>query len=555
MKKRVVSLLVATIMTVMAGAFAPAVTASITISDSNTAVFTNKLDKSGTGTITGVAGTEKTVNNVEIYSDYTVNMTAASGYAQVKDTSIQTIKESDYGWAYFRFSISDANNFVLKFDLNYGKSSGNATKTIFNAKDYVSIAGNLQNPKDYTVHLIFDFVNDKAYFDFNKLSKDELVEVSVSDFAYLRQLRFANNQGIAHGYKASGMLLEAFPLEATYDDVLTYLTGGSSEIDYQNGTYFEGINAVSTSETVSYGSMYITDGSCSISGKNTDGYTLTDTANGGSYKYLLFNNSTGSGAGMTQQTEDSIVRHSVLIRPKSGDKTVSIGKYSTQEELLLLYFDEDNAKICDKNGKTVLANYDSNKFYQVDVFFNNKNYEYSVYFDGKEALSGMLSNTPVGYISYKNGASGDSMVLKTIFTKVYALGTSLNTVTGDIYGEMYVEMQDLTVFETEDGDYEISAAAVFSEVSKNYKNPKIIYTLYQNGVLLNVAGTDIKEELSIKNDEMNLDYSKIDRKYPYGLLKTIGATISEGDILSVKARFIADDEEPVESNEISFTVE
>ena len=559
MKKRVVSILVAAIMTVTAGAFSPAVTAAVTISDSNVTVFTNKLEKSGTGTITGVEGTEKTVADSEIYSDYAVSMTTTTGYAQIKDTSIQSIKENDYGWAYFRFGIADAVNFVLKFDLYYGSTGGSGkTKTVFNANNYKDIAGTAQSPKDYTAHVLFDLTGKKAYVYFNNIIKDEAIEVSISDLSYLRQLRLANNQGVAHSYTVSDMLLEAFPVGATLDDVLAYLVGESSEIDYVNGTYFEGINTVSASDDISQGSVYIKGSSCGISGDNTDGYLLADTDDGGYYRYFLFNNRNGSGAGMPYQADDSVVRHSVLICPKSGNKTISVGKYSSQEELVLLYFDGDNAKICDKDGNTVLANYDNDTFYQVDFLFNNKDYGYSLYFNSKEVLSGTLSNTPVGYISYKNGAAGDSMVLKTMFTKVYALGTSMNTVIGSLYGTAYIEIQDFTVLETENSDYEISAAAAFYNVSKNYTSPKIIYALYKNGVLLNVGGADVKEELDITNDEISLSYSEINRKYPYGLMKTDGAEISAGDILTAKAWLVADENfstRLIESNEASFTVE
>ena len=558
MKKRFVSLIVAAIMTVTAGAFAPAVTASVTISDSNITTFTNKLEKSGTGTVSGVTGTEKNISGYDCYSDYTVSMTTNSGYAYIKDNSIQSIKADSFGWAHFKLAISGTSNFVLKFDVQYTNTSGsNKTVTVFNMKDYSLVGGTQQSPKDYTADILFDLAGKKAYIFFNGIIKDEAIETAVADISYLRQLRFANNAGVAHSYTVSGLLLEAYPKGASLDDVLGYLTNSDAPIDFEKGTYFEGINNVSVSDDISYGSMYIKENSCSVTGDNTDGYTLTDTANGGFYRYFLFNNKDGNGNGMPHQTNDSVVRHSVSVCPKAGDKTISVGKYSTQEELVLLCFDEQSAEVRDKDGNKV-ADYDKNNFYQVDFFFNNYDYEYSIYLDGMEVSVGTLENTPVGYISYINGAKDGSVMLKSIFTKVYALGTSMNTVIGGLYGTAYIELQDFTVLETENGSYEISAAAVFNNITKNYQNPKLVYALYKNGTLLNVGGDDITEEVAVTHNDLSLDYSGIDRKYPYGLLRTDGVAVSAGDVLAVKAWLIAgtnSETHLIDSNEVSFTAE
>ena len=559
MKKLVVNLLVATIMTVTAGAFAPAVTASVTISDSNVTTFTNKLEKSGTGTVTGVSGTEKSIGDYECYSDYKVSMTTNTGYAYIRDNSIQGIKADSYGWAHFKLAISETSNFVLKFDIQYTNLSGsNKTMTVFNMKDHVLIGGTQQNANDYTADILFDLTGSKAYIFFNGIIKDEAIETDIADISYLRQLRLTNNAGVAHSYTVSGLLLEAYPKGASFDDVLGYLTDSDAPIDFEKGTYFEGINAISTSDEISHGSVHIKETGCSVTGDNTEGYVLEDTANGGYYRYFLFNNKDGNGAGMPQQTNDSVVRHSVLICPKSGSKTISVGKYSSKEELVLLYFDESSAEVRDKNGNKLIGDYDNDSFYQIDFFFNNYDYEYSVYLDGMEISGGTLENVPVGYISYMNGDSGSSMILKNMFTKVYALGTSMNTVIGDLYGTAYIELQDFTVLETENGGYEISAAAVFSNVSKNYTDPKLFYALYKNSVLLNAGGNDITEEIAVTNGDLSLDYSSIGRKYPYGLLKTEGVTVNSGDVLTVKAWLFAGmDSEThlIDSNEVSFTAE
>lgn len=558
MKKRVVSLLIATIMTVTAGAFAPAVMASVAISDSNVTLFTNKLDKSGTGTAIGVEGTEKNIDGHECYSDYNISMKNA-GYAYIKDTSIQSISAESFGWAHFKLAVSEVENFVLMLEIQY-KNTADASKktTLFNMKNYVAIGGTQQAPKPYTVDVLFDLSGKKAYTYFNGIRKDEAVEVSTQDISYLLQIRLMNDAGVTHNYKLSGLLLEAFPKGATLDDVLGYLTDSSAPIDYEKGTYFEGINTVSGNDTISHGSMYIDEEKVGITGDNKDGYLLKDTADGGYYRYFLFNNKDGNGEGMPLQEEDSVVRHSVLICPKSGNKTISIGKYGTQDELVLLYFDEDDAEIRDKDGSTVFDNYDKDTFYQVDFFLNNKDYEYSIYLESKEIYSGTLANTPVGYIAYANGTADASMILKNIFTKIYALGTSMNTVIGDLYGTAYIEIQDLTVCAAENGSYEISAAAVFYNISKNYTNPKIIYALYKNAELLNVGGKDVTDKLTVTNDEINLEYSKINRKYPYGIMKTDGVDIEENDILSVKAWLVAggnDETHLIESNEASFVAE
>ena len=559
MKKQVVSILVATIMTVTAGAFAPAVTASVTISDSNVTVFTNKLEKSGTGTVSGVLGTEKSIGDYECYSDYQVSMTTNTGYAYIKDNSIQNIKADSFGWAHFKLAIADTSNFVLKFDVQYtNTSNSNKTVTVFNMKDHASIGGTQQNPNNYTADILFDLAGNKAYVFFNGIKKDEAIKTDISDISYLRQLRFTNNAGVAHSYTVSGLLLEAYPKGASLDDVLGYLTDSDAPIDFINGTYFEGIKAISETDDISYGAMYIDGSGCGVTGDNKDGYVLADTASGGYYRYFLFNNKDGNGAGMPHQTKDSVVRHSVLVCPKAGNKTISVGKYSSQEELVLLCFDESSAEVRDRDGNKVIDNYDKNKFYQVDFFFNNNDYEYSVYLDSMEVSGGTLENKPVGYISYINGATDSSMVLKNIFTKVYALDTSMNTVIGDLYGTAYIELQDLTVLETENGSYEISAAAVFNNVSKNYTNPRLVYALYKNSVLLKVGGNDITEEIAVTNDDFNLDYSKIDRKYPYGLLKTDDVAGSGGDVLTVKAWLIAgtnSETHLIDSNEASFTAE
>ncbi len=557
MKKRVVSVLIATIMTVTAGAFAPAVTASVTISDSNVTTFTNKLEKSGTGTVSGVSGTEKTIGSYECYSDYTVSMTTNSGYAYIKDNSIQSIKADSFGWAHFKLAISSTSNFVLKFDVQYTNSSGsNKTVTVFNMKDHSLVGGTQQNPKDYTADILFDLAGKKAYVYLNGIKKDEAIETDIADISYLRQLRFANNAGVAHSYTVSGLLLEAYPKGATLGDVLGYLTDSDAPIDFEKGTYFEGINAISTSDAISHGSMHIKENSSSVTGDNTEGYVLADTAAGGFYRYFLFDNKDGNGNGMPNQTKDSVVRHSFLVCPTAGNKTISVGKYSTKDELTLLYFDEQSKEVRDKDGNKV-ADYDKNNFYQVDFFFNNYDYEYSVYLDGMEVSGGTLENTPVGYISYINGASGSSMTLKNIFTKVYALGTSMNTVIGELYGTAYIELQDFTVLETENGSYEISAAAVFNNISKNYQNPKLVYALYKNGELLNAGGNDITEEIAVTQDDLSLEYSGIGRKYPYGLLKTDGVTVAGGDVLIVKAWLISEGvgTHLIDSNEVSFTAE
>lgn len=560
MKKKVVSFLVATIMTVMAGVFTPAVTASVTISDSNVTRFPTIANKAGAGEINGVTGTEKTIGETEYYTDYNANVTTSYAYV-AGDAGINA---DNYGWAHFKFAVSDAVDFVLQFELQGLNSNGRGYQTLFDmsSSEMLSISGTQQDPKDYTVDILFDFSNKKAYTYFNGIIRDAALEAEIPNLNYLRQFRFKNAPGVAHSYKVSGLLLEAFPVGATIDDILGYLTDSAAPLNFEKGTYFEGISNISGSDDIFYGAMYINGSSCSVSGDNTDGYSLTDTAIGGYYRYFLFDNKDGNGAGMPLQADDSVVRHTVFISPKSGNKTISVGKYSTQEELVLLYFDSTNAKICDKNGNTVLADYDNDTFYQVDFLFNNKDYEYSVYLDGKEISSGTLSYNPVGYISYKNAAAGDCMILKNIYTRIYAMGTSLKTVIGDLYGIAYIELHDFTVLKKDDGNYEISTAAIFNNISKNYTNPKIIYGLYkkigEEIVLLNIGGTDIIDEISITNDEISLSYDKIDRKYAYGLLKTDGANIKKSDTLIVKAWLIANENSLlhlIDSNEISITVE
>ena len=560
MNKRLISLFVATIITVTAGVFAPAVTASVLITENNVKTYTNYLDKAGTGTITGVEGTGKTTQDgKECHSDYNVEMTTGTAYAYIGDTSIRDIKADSYGWAHLKFSISDAVNFVLEFKLQYNSTSNSRkTTSLFNMNNYANIAGTQQSPKPYTVDILFDLSGAKAYSFFNGIRKDEAVEASLPDISYLRQLQLTNYSGAStHSYNVTGLLLEALPKDATYTDVLSYLTDSSAPIDYEKGTYFEGINVISGSDNISYGSMYLSESASSVTGDNTDGYSLSDTADGGFYRYFLFNNKDSNGEGMPAQSQDSIVRHSVLICPESGDKTVSVGKYGAGEEDVL-FFDANNSAILDKNGNTILADYDKDKFYQFDLFFNNKDHQYSVYLDSKEVDSGTLGCVPVGYISYKNGAANQSMILKNIFTKIYPLGTSMKTVTGDIYGTAYIELEDFTVLKTKNGGYEISAAAVFNNVSKNYTDAKIIYALLRNGAPVEVGGAAVTDEMSVTNDEINLSYDEIDRKYPYGLLKTEGITINKGDTLTLRAWLISGEisgNHLIDSNEVSFTAE
>lgn len=560
MRKRALGFFMAIITAVTAGVYTPAVSASVAISDSNVTVFTNKLEKSGTGTVSGIAGTEKTVGESEFFSDYSVNMTGATGYAYIKDTSIQQIKADDYGLAYFKFSISGVTDFVMKLDLNYGSTGGsNKTVTVLNAKNHTQITGTQKNPKDYTAHVIFDLGEKKVYVFFNNIIKDEAIEVSVSDLSFFRQLRFANNAGVAHAYTVSDMLLEAFPKDATYNDVLGYLMGTTSDIDYVNGTYFEGINDISESNTVYHGSMYCTDKD-GVTGNNTEGYTFSDQESGSFYRYFLYNNASGNGTGMEAQADESVVRHSVALRPNSGDKYLGLGKYDASAELMLLKFDKDSGTVSDREGVCVLENYDENTFYQIDLFFNNKDYEYSLYFEGKEIDSGNIPGDflPMGYVFYKNGNAGDSMTVKNIFTKIYALGTSMSTVIGDLYGTAYIEIRDFTVSKDENGAYEISAAAVFCNISKNYGNASILYALYKDGELMSASGQDITDAVAVTDEEIGLSYGEIDRKYPYGLLKTDSGDLVSGDTVTVKAWLFADNNASVhlvDSNEVTFTAE
>ena len=335
----------------------------------------------------------------------------------------------------------------------------------------------------------------------------------------------------------------------TMNDVVAYTLAGNN-----NNNYYWSVSGINTIDGVASYRLVgnpspRNGGSGAVDGSNYVITASSSNANSGvGYRLRMLNsNGTNTTKGCLPQdsVNDNIIHQSLTITPNlSSGNTAAVG------------FRGNNAYQTDKYIFGEENGYENGKGYRFDILVNNKDKEYYILVDGEKCATGTTGNGYLAEFVYTIANAGsDTLFLSDIITTSYDYTVSMEEALSFISTEEELSIKDLTVLYDENSGYEISACAVFSNISQDFNSPKLIYTLYKNGALFDVDGKNIMEEIETTNDMVKLKYNNINRKYPYCLLKVDGSKVNSGDILTVKAYFVDNEITQLVSDEASFTIE
>jgi len=371
----------------------------------------------------------------------------------------------------------------------------------------------------------------------------------VSDSTTLRNLYFKAKTAGSYTYSITDQVFMTYKSGTTMEDVVAYTLAGRN-----NSNYYWSVSGINTIDGVASYRIVGNPSSCNSGSGAVDGanYVITASSSnensGVGYRLRMLNsNGTNTTKGcLPQDSEnDNIIHQSLTITPNlSSGNTAAVGFRGNNTYQIEKY------KFGEENG------YESGKGYRFDILVNNKDKEYYILVNGEKCATGKAGNGYLAEFVYTIANAGsDTLFLSDIITTSYDYTVSMEEALSFISTKEELSIKDLTVLYDENSGYEISACAVFSNISQDFNSPKLIYTLYKNGALFDVDGENITEEIETTNDMVKLKYSNINRKYPYCLLKVDGGEVNSRDILTVKAYFVDNEITQLVSDEASFTIE
>ena len=500
------------------------------------------LWKSGDCTLTGNETSSVTVSGTS-----TGDMTSYPAFSfNTKTLGGGTDTIMHLGW-----SIDNPD--MLTINLKYQDSKGKYELATWNKADW-TISDKRDtafrakvNPASYRADFFLNLQDRtyRLYFD-NILFSEATIQSGATS---IKNLYFSVQAAENYTFTINDPVLVIYGEGAAMNDVVAYTLAGRN-----NNNCYWSVNGINTIDGVASYRLVgnpssRNGGSGAVDGSN---YIITaseSNANSGVGYRLRTLKADGSNltkACLPQDTEnDNIIHQSLTITPNLTDgNSGQIGFMGKEAEYTDIYtFTETDG-------------YVSGQAYHFDIVINNKDKKYSIFVGGAERSTGYLEDEYLSEIIYSIDESGsDTLLLSNVVTVSYDYTVSFDDVTSMLDSEENLKIRDLTVLLDENGDYEISACAVFSNISKDYGSPKLIYTLYKNGVLFTVDGKNITEEIETTNELIKVKYKDINRKYPYCLLKVDGNEVTAGDVLTVKAHFFAGGEIQADSDEVNFTVE
>ena len=500
------------------------------------------LWKSGDCTLTGNETSSVTVSGTS-----TGDMTSYPAFSfNTKTLGGGTDTIMHLGW-----SIDNPD--MLTINLKYQDSKGKYELATWNKADW-TISDKRDtafrakvNPASYRADFFLNLQDRtyRLYFD-NILFSEATIQSGATS---IKNLYFSVQAAENYSFTINDPVLVIYGESATMEDVVAYTLAGRN-----NSNYYWSVSGINTIDGVASYRLVGNPSSCNSGSGAVDGanYVITasssDENSGVGYRLRMLNsNGTNTTKGcLPQDSEnDNIIHQSLTITPNlSSGNTAAVGFRGNNA------YQTEKYKFGEENG------YESGKGYRFDILVNNKDKEYYILVNGEKCATGTTGNGYLAEFVYTIANAGsDTLFLSDIITTSYDYTVSMEEALSFISTKEELSIKDLTVLYDENSGYEISACAVFSNISQDFNSPKLIYTLYKNGALFDVDGKNITEEIETTNDMVKLKYSNINRKYPYCLLKVDGGEVNSGDILTVKAYFVDNEITQLVSDEASFTIE
>ncbi len=500
------------------------------------------LWKSGDCTLTGNETSSVTVSGTS-----TGDMTSYPAFGfNTKALGSGTDTIMHLGW-----SIDNPD--MLTINLKYQDSKGKYELATWNKADW-TISDKRDtafrakvNPASYRADFFLNLQDRtyRLYFD-NILFSEATIQSGATS---IKNLYFSVQAAENYSFTINDPVLVIYGESATMEDVVAYTLAGRN-----NSNYYWSVSGMNTIDGVASYRLVGNPSSCNGGSGAVDGanYVITASSSnensGVGYRLRMLNsNGTNTTKGcLPQDSEnDNIIHQSLTITPNlSSGNTAAVGFRGNNT------YQTEKYKFGEENG------YKSGIGYRFDILVNNKDKEYYILVNGEKCATGKTGNGYLAEFVYTIANAGsDTLFLSDIITTSYDYTVSMEEALSFISTKEELSIKDLTVLYDENSGYEISACAVFSNISQDFNSPKLIYTLYKNGALFDVDGKNITEEIETTNDMVKLKYSNINRKYPYCLLKVDGGEVNSGDILTVKAYFVDNEITQLVSDEASFTIE
>ncbi|MCR4719510.1 MAG: hypothetical protein K5768_07765 [Firmicutes bacterium] len=324
---------------------------------------------------------------------------------------------------------------------------------------------------DYRVDYIFDLANSLCYLYYNNVFH------SVKDDDFVKQIRQIQLKiTTSTNFTISNISFKYYAKGVNPGDIL---------IGYESRTkttydYIYDISGIKTSGNV----ITKMGGVCSVSGDNTNGYTLTPGSidgNNGGFARMTLNYTEDTG--IYTSTDDKVLLYTAYYNPSvvsSGSKH-QVGIRGNNGYYWFLT--AQNGAFYNNAGEYIKS-YSTSSFYTINFIINNKDYKYYWLLDGVCFDSGTLyyQRQPLWNIAYTMWNTSDRIVLKNVQTTLYKNNYTLLAKTKPLLSRIYANLENCTV---SSGTASVTTSYIANTPNSADANTKVIYGVYNSaGALL-----------------------------------------------------------------------
>lgn len=466
-------------------------------------VTSSKANKSGTVTITGVSGTENTEGG---YTSYTVTGVASGSYLAFWDGStgvsgvhkplMGTNATTEKAWYHIGYNIT-GNNVGLKTAIQFGNSSGKSV----GVWDIIPA----HTDSNYRADFFFDLSGEIVYIYYNNVY-DSYATSNLGNKYQFRQIRLTNTTTV--DYTISNIVFEYYADGVTPSDMLM----GYDERTKTTYDYVYQIDGIKSGTNV----IGSTDGLCSVTGDNTNGYTIrpasVNATNGGFARFYL---GYTADTGIFQRDTDRVLHQTFYYKPAAVSTEQTIGMRGGTSSLsgykYFLYANPSTGDFEDTDRNRIKS-YDTNTFYKIDIIVNCCNFKYYFLLDGICIESGTLYYQPIWQIVYTSRSTSDYMVIKNMQTTLYKDNYTLLDKVKPLLERIYANLESCPV---SDGTATVTTSYIANTTNSATANTKVIYGVYNSeGSLLKyqavnnantyVNGSNLTQSVTIPTDGTTL---------------------------------------------------
>ena len=455
----------------------------------------------GDATKTGVSGTESTLGG---YTSYTIS--GASGknlrwWSGTQNTNgvhlpfVSNFATADKAWLHMGFNITGTAS--LNFKFQYWKSGGSTATT--------GETG-LFSGTDYREDLYFDLSTNIIYMYQNNTYTGTASIGFSGDAKQIKNIYM--NKKDANSFTMSNLVIEYYADGVTPSDMLI----GYDERTKTTYDYVYQIDGIKSGTNV----IGSTDGLCSVTGDNTNGYTIrpasVNATNGGFARFYL---GYTADTGIFQRDTDRVLHQTFYYKPAAVSTEQTIGMHggtsSLQGYKYFLYANPSTGDFEDTDRNRIKS-YDTNTFYKIDIIVNCCNFKYYFLLDGICIESGTLYFQPIWQIVYTSRSTSDYMVIKNMQTTLYKDNYTLLDKVKPLLERIYANLESCPV---SDGTATVTTSYIANTTNSATANTKVIYGIYNSaGSLLKyqavnnantyVNGSNLTQSVTIPTDGTTL---------------------------------------------------